>query len=616
MFVKSKLSIAKSNRQQTTGNGEELRGGLLLVWTSNQNEQSLGRVAQPKIGQAIAYCCSVLAGIQLNTLASAQTITPEPPEPPEPARPEPLPDRPLPLNPQLITPPVPEAVRDIPGTIVVNKFQFVGNTAFTQAELNRAIASFTGKPISFAQLIQAADRITQFYVERGYITSGAYVPAQNLQGDTVKIQLVEGSLSEIEVNVEGNLQPSYIRSRLESSTTKPLNIDRLTEALQLLQLDPLIESLDAELSAGIQPGTNSLTVSVVEADTFKVTARLNNNRNPSIGTFKRSIEVSEANLLGIGDKISVGYNDTDGSDRYVGSYTIPINSNNGTLGFNWSVANNKIIEPPFKDLDIEVDSRDFDFTWRQPVWRQATSEINRELAFDLTASRRESDASILDVDFPISPGADENGETRTSAIRFGQEWLERSRNHVFSARSQLALGIDVFNATVSDEEPDSQFFSWRGQILYLELLGSEEVSTVNPSILLRSDLQLSTDSLIAVEQFSLGGNATVRGYRQDALLTDNGWFVSAEVRLPLATFPSVAGTLQLTPFVDFGIGWNNDGEPIDYNTLLGTGLGLLWESGDRTSARIDWGIPLVNRNDERSTWQENGVYLQLEYDLF
>ncbi len=569
--------------------------------------------------QIMSYCCLILAGIQLNTFsASAQAIAPLTPDPPEPPRPEPLPNQPNPLDTSPNVPPIPESVLDIPGTIVVKEFQFVGNTAFTQAELNSAIAEFTEKPISFAQLIQAADLITQFYIRQGYITSGAYLPAQNLQSEIVKIQVVEGSLADLEVNVvEGNLKPSYIHSRLERATTKPLNIDRLTEALQLLQLNPLIASLDAELSAGIQPGTNSLSVSVVEADTFKVTAQLNNNRNPSIGTFERGVEISDANLLGIGDKITVAYNDTDGSDQYKGSYTLPINSRNGTLGLNFSISHNKIIESPFDELDIQVDSRDFDLTWRQPVIQKATSEINRELAFDLTASRRESNASILDIDFPISPGADENGETRTTAIRFGQEWLQRSRRDVLSARSQFNFGIDAFNATVSNEEPNSAFFTWRGQLLYLSILGSpNDISTLNPSILLRSDLQLSADPLIAVEQFSLGGNSTVRGYRQDELLTDNGWFLSAELRLPIATFPSVQGTLQLTPFVDFGIGWNTDDEPTEYNTLVGTGLGLLWESSDRLNARIDWGIPLVNREEERATWQENGVYLQLEYDLF
>lgn len=549
--------------------------------------------------------------------ASAQASQPITPEPREPIDPRTLPPTQNPLDTPLIEPPIPSEVLNIPGTIVVQEFEFVGNTAFGEAELSQAIAELTNKPISFAQLVQAANQITQYYVERGYITSGAYIPAQNLRTGKVKMQIVEGSLADIEVNViQGRLNPNYVRRRLKKATSTPLNINKLQSALQLLQRNPLIESLDGELTAGTKPGTNSLSVDIIGADTFNVQLELNNNRNPSVGTFERSIEVSEANLLGIGDRISLGYSNTDGSNQFQGSYTLPINASNGTLGFDLRIANNQIIESPANQADIEVDSRDFDLIWRQPVIQTETPEVSQELAFDLTASRRESDGSIFDIDQFVSPGSNDQGETRTSALRLGQEWLQRNRNEVFSARSQFNIGIDAFNATVGADEPNSEFFAWRGQLVYLRQLSEPQGNpAIGSTILLRSDLQLSTDALIPVEQFSLGGNATVRGYRQDALLTDNGWFASAETRIPLARVPKLEGTLQLTPFVDFGIGWNTDNEPTESNTLIGTGVGLLWDMEDRMTARVDWGIPLVNDDFGDRTIQENGVYLQFQYNL-
>lgn len=56
-------------------------------------------------------------------------------------------------------------------------------------------------------------------------------------------------------------------------------------------------------------------------------------------------------------------------------------------------------------------------------------------------------------------------------------------------------------------------------------------------LLVRGDVQLSTTSLVPLEQFSLGGFQNVRGYRQDLLLSDNGAFASAEVRLPILRLP-------------------------------------------------------------------------------
>jgi hemolysin activation/secretion protein len=487
--------------------------------------------------------------------------------------------------------------------------------------LSQTTADFIGKPITFAQLLQVANQVTELYLDKGYITSGAYIPSQALQSGIIKIQVVEGSLSEIEVNiVKGRLNPEYVRSRLAIAASKPLNINRLQEALQLLQLDPLIESLSAELTAGTRPGTNSLAVEVIGAKTFNATLALNNNRNPSIGSFERGIELSEANLLGLGDGTIFAYNNTDGSNQFEGSYTLPFNPRNGSLSFYYQISNNEIIESPFNTLDIQVDYRQFELTLRQPVIQRATPEVSQEFALSLTAARLESDTSILrGVDFPLFPGASENGETRISELNFAQEWLQRSRQEVWVARSEFSLGIDAFNATINNDEPDSQFFLWRGQLLYLRLLGEASGNpAVGPSLLLRSDLQLSSEPLLPIEQFTLGGDATVRGYRQDTLLTDNGFFASAEVRLPVARLPKVQGTLQVAPFIDFGTGWNTDRENPGPNTLVGVGFGILWQMGEKFDARLDWGIPLVHvdyPDSGDSTWQQNGVYFQIEYNL-
>ncbi|MGL4884400.1 MAG: ShlB/FhaC/HecB family hemolysin secretion/activation protein, partial [Waterburya sp.] len=572
-----------------------------------------------KLGAVLSYSFLFLLGMfRCPTIVIAQSFDPLTPDRPQPPSPRPLPPSSNPLDDSLQTPPTPESVWDIPGKVVVKKFTFAGNTVFSQADLNQAIAKFRGKPISFAQLVQAANEITQLYVNNGYITSGAYVPEQNLSSGAVQIQIVEGSLAEIDVNLtKGRLKENYIRDRLTSRITTPLNINQLQEALQLLQLNPLIENLDAELSAGIQPGTNSLRVSVTGADTFTVQTRLNNNRNSSIGTFERGIQLREANLFGIGDGIRFAYNNTDGSNQYQGGYSLPLNARDGTLDFDFRVANNEIVESPFDEADIDIKSSDYNLTWRQPVIQRATPEVSQELALNITASKRESETTILDVPQALSPGANSQGEISTSVLSFGQEWLQRNRQQVIAVRSQFNLGLDVFNATTSEDEPDGEFFSWRGQLSYLRLLSSPKGNpAVGSTIFLRSELQLAADPLISTEQFSLGGATTVRGYRQDALLTDSGFSATAELRLPIARLPQINGTLQFSPFIDFGTGWNADGEATEFNTLVGTGFGLLLQTEEDLSARLDWGIPLINDDSEDDNWQDNGVYFQLEYNLF
>ena len=532
-------------------------------------------------------------------------IPPQPPSrtPIEPPAPELLPPPEELLQSPPPTPITPEPVPGkVPESITVDRFEFEGNTAFSDEELAKVTERFTKRPISFAELFQARSAVTQLYIEQGYITSGALIPPQTLEGGVVKIQVVEGGLEAINVSGTRRLNPNYVRSRIAVATSKPLNQKRLLEALQLLQLNPLIQNLSAELAAGTQPGLSLLEVRVTEAKTFNTQLVLDNNRSPSIGTFQRQVQLTEANLLGLGDGLSVGYNNTEGSNGVDIGYTLPINPRNGTLSFNYGITSSDVIEPPFDRIDIEANSRYYELTLRQPLLQTPTQEF----ALGLTATRQESKTTLLDIPIALSPGADEQGRTRISALRFFQEWTKRTSREVLAARSQFSLGIGLLNATINDEPPDSRFFSWRGQVQWVRLLAADTL------LLLRGDVQLADRALVPLEQIGLGGQDTIRGYRQDVLLTDNGALASAELRVPVLRLPKLNTLVQLAPFIDVGTAWNQSGRPDpDPSVLASIGLGLRLQVSRRLTVRLDYGIPLVSVSSSKRTWQENGFYFSI-----
>ncbi len=471
-----------------------------------------------------------------------------------------------------------------------------------------------GRELSFEQLLRARSTITQLYIKCDYITSGAILPPQTPaeRGNVVTIQVVEGSLENIEITGLRRLNPGYIRSRLAMAGSEPLNRKRLLQGLQLLQLNPLIRRISADLQSGTRPATSILRVEASEADSFNVILDLDNNRSPSVGTFQRGVTFNQANLFGLGDGLSVTYNNTDGSNEIKGSYIIPVNPSNGTVSLRAGYTHSHVIEPPFEVLDIESKSSYYEVTFRQPLFELPTEEF----ALGLTFSRQESktELGIDDIGpFPLSRGADRDGRTRISALRFTQEWLNRQPRQVLAVRSQFSLGLDLFDATVNDAPlPDSRFFAWRGQGQWVRLL--DDRGTL---LLVRTDVQLTGDALVPREQFGLGGQDTIRGYRQDALLTDNGVYGSVEVRFPVLRVRDWQAALYLVPFLDIGTGWNVEAatNPED-KTIVGTGIGLRWDMGDYLRARVDWGIPLVSIDARERTWQESGVYFSIQYSLF
>ncbi len=537
-----------------------------------------------------------------------RNIEPSPNKPfEEPQAPQPLP----PPEDLLPKPRLSEPEFTLPGDssrqITVKQFVITGNTAFKQKDFDKIITPYLNRPLTIAELFKVRSEITKLYINKGYITSGAFIPPQKFKDGVVEIKVIEGKLEDIKVRGNQKLKRSYIRSRLARSTKKPLNREKLLKALQLLQINPLIENISAKLSAGTRPGESLLEIEIQEANTFQTSLVLDNARSPSVGTFRRQIQVGDTNLLGYGDSISGSYKNTDGSNSFDFHYKLPINPRNGTISLNYGISENKVIEEPFNVLDIQSDSRYYEVSFRQPI----VEKTQQELGLGVTLSRRESEARFLEDQVPFqASGADAEGKTKVSAIRFFQDWTSRDRKQVFALRSQFSIGVDWLNSTINETSPDSNFYAWRGQMQWVRLLAKDTL------LLLRGDMQFADRPLVPFEQFGLGGQESIRGYRQDALIKDNGIFASAEVRIPIVRFSRNKSLLQVAPFIDFGTAWNRSGREntssnSEPNTLVSAGLGLRLQLEDRLSARFDWGIPLVSVSGDKDSLQENGLYFSI-----
>jgi hemolysin activation/secretion protein len=484
--------------------------------------------------------------------------------------------------------------------LVIKQIKVLGSTAFSQEELKAVTKEFINQEATITNSIRIREKITQLYIDNGYTTSGAFLPnEQNISDGIVEIQVIEGQIEELEIKGLSHLNESYVRSRL--AIDKPLNVQKLQESLQRLQNDPLIENVSANLAVGRADGLSILSVQVTEADSWTIGTTFNNARSPAVGSDQLLARLSNINLLGLGDRADFIYSHTEGSDTFNLSYQIPINSNNGTIRAAYATSSNEIVEQPFNELDIQSEARYYELSYRQPIILTPTEEF----ALGITASRIESESSLLGTRFPLSRGADDEGRTRISALRFSQEYSIRGNNDVFSARSQISWGIGAFDASVS-EEPDSQFLSWQLQTQYARLLAPDTL------LLLRGDLQLSDQELLADERFRLGGTGSVRGYRQDLLLGDNGLFASAEIRLPVVRIPNWETVLQIVPFFDVGKVWSSDGNNQDPSTLASLGLGLLLSGGENFSAGFYYGIPLVEIDDQGDSLQEEGISFFVE----
>ncbi len=557
---------------------------------------------------------SSVVNLYLGTAVRSQSLPPAiPPGTIEPLRP-PLPRLPdtAPAAPPNLRVPPPPPAPTAPVTTVrvrVAAIEILGSTVFSPEELAQVVEPFKGKDASFEDLLAIRTAVTDLYTSRGYATSGAFLPTQRVEdisSGVIRIQVVEGEVERVQLQGLTHLSENYVRDRLATATRTPLNLRELETALQLLQLDPLIESVQAELSAGITPGRSVLSLTLREANPWTGVASLQNRESPSVGSLGGTIVLSYGNLTGGGDRLGADLNLTEGNRNIGVGYDLPVNAQDGRLSLRYTNNSNRIVEQPFSRSDINSRTQSVSLGFRQPLTRTPTTELGVGISLDW----RENQTFLLnDIPFSFSVGP-ENGRSVVSVLRFTQDWVNRSPNQVLAARSQFSLGLGVLGATVNDTGTDGRFLGWLGQFQWVQALDRDTI------LLTRIAAQLTGNALLPLEQFGIGGIDTVRGYRQNERVGDSGIIGSIEVRLPIVRAASGESILQLAPFFDIGTVWSNGSVAGANATLASIGTGLRWQINPSLAARLDFGIPLINTTNLGNSLQDSGIYFSLQYQPF
>lgn len=525
-------------------------------------------------------------------------------------------ERLAPVLPPLPTlPPVPD--RPSSGLAVfVREIRIEGNTAFSDRELEDVAAPFVGRSISTEELLELRDRLSRHYTDAGYINSGAVIPDQDVEDGVITVRIVEGGLDEVVVEGLKMLRPSYVEGRIRSGAGRVLNALHLQEELQLLLAEPTVERLDARLGPGLERGQSRLEVELVEAPRFTAAFELDNERSPSVGEIRGELELVARSVLGYGDPLAVRAGLTEGLRDIEAGYSVPLTADDLRLRLFGEFNDAEVVEEPFDRLDIESESWTLEVGLQYPVLRA----LDEQLILGADLSRRHSETSLLGAPFPDA----RSGESDVTAIRLIGDWLARGEDEVRAFRSTVSIGIDAFDATTETQgfDDDGQFLAWLAQAQYARRLGD-----AGHQVIVRADLQLAADPLLSLEQLAIGGLDTVRGYRENEVVRDNGIIASiegriptVELRIPRLTGPNDDATLFLAPFADLAHGFDHDDRVRalrDDETLASLGLGLVWSPAPRVSTRLYYGYALNEVSDpEDEGLQDHGIHFELRIGLF
>jgi hemolysin activation/secretion protein len=534
------------------------------------------------------------------------------PEPAASGAPAVLPPGPEPLRAMLPPVPLPDAAGP---RVPVRGFRIHGVTAFDAETLRAVLAPWVGREIDSLDLVAVQNALTNLYVEHGYVSSGALIPDQDLRDGFVEVHVVEGWLAAIRIGEAGHFREGALRARIGLGVGRPLDLDTLEQNLQQLQQDPRVERVHARLVPGERRGEAVLLVRVEDRSPWRVSLEASNHSPPAFGSYRGVLHLADENLLGLGDTLEGRLLGSHGLLRGEVQYEVPLNARGTALRARADYADSRVVEGDFEALEIETRYQAYRLGFDHPVYRTLQSQVTLGALFEWRRAET-CFAALEDLigcdPFSFLGSGAVDGVTTVAPLRLSGEWMRLERNQVFALRSLVSVGLPVLGAAGSGVDPDGEFVTWLGQFQWARRYERLGIQTI-----IRTDVQLASDALPSLEQLPLGGHASVRGYRENQLVRDQGVVSSLELRVPVWHAEGRA-ILEVAPFADFGWAKNRSRESPGPDVLASVGLGLRWHPTSRIDASLYWGHQLESAPIPAGTsdLQDDGIQFRVDWNAF
>ena len=495
--------------------------------------------------------------------------------------------KPVEARPRVAVPAVPEAQSArIAESFVLGAVNIEGATVLSAAELARSFEPYLASRIGQAELNTIVAEITARYRRAGYLLSYAVLPEQSVQSGIVTIRVVEGYVAN--VRIEGDARAAAAVRPLTTPLLheRPLRAATLERALGLARDVSGVQVADTQLSRSPDdPSRYELTL-VLGAD--RVHGILyGDNRGTVDGARVRGFgSTSIASLLIPGDQLQLDLFAIP-SDRFRFFYGqvkagVPI----GPDGLRFTASASRGDQrQELAGPDQRGKSRQWTAQLSYPfVKRRSATVIGQASLSDWKSSERVADEPIQ--------------RDRLQVARLWAEIARAGRTRI-DGRIGLSQGLDLGPATETGDPLASRPF---GSAKFTKLNGDLQVATpLGKQRALRFDgsAQLSTKSLLAPEEFALGGSRIGRGFDFNRVTGDHGIGAMVELAYRLGDVKGGPKALEMFAFGDGGGAFrkrSSPGLPKDqWLASVGAGarlsaLGMFWSG--------ELGIPVTRVNGQ------------------
>lgn len=443
----------------------------------------------------------------------------------------------------------------------ISRIELSGATLLSASAKKRLVAPWLNQCLDIARLNTLTNAVSDWYISRGYITSRAFLTEQGLSGGVLWLAVLEGKLQQIRLEGVPARTLTMTFPGLEGKILNLRDIEQGMEQLNRVRQRPV----EIEILPGDRQGYSVVNLTASPEFPLSGSASFDNSGQKSTGTGQLSGALYGNNLLGLADKwfISGGrssdFSNSHDAQNFAAGISVPYGYGLLDYSYSWSnylstIDNNGYLWRSTGDTETHrlngswVLFRNGDI--KTGVSAGITHRINHNYLDDVllaTSSRKLSSLSV--------------GINHTQKIASGVATL----NPTFTQGGPW-FGAEDDNDKHGDV-PKAEFRKW-------SVNGSFQRPVADRLWWLTSVyFQWSPDRLYGSERLTLGGEASVRGFKEQYISGDNGGYWRNELNYSLFTLPWV-GDVGVLAALDGG--WlKKDGfDRYAYGTLWGTALGI------------------------------------------
>lgn len=437
--------------------------------------------------------------------------------------------------------------------IPIEKITHKNITLLSEHEVESITQTYLGQCVSEATLKNLFNELSTLYMNYGYITSRVYIKEQDISQGEIELTAIEGKIEAIQS------PSSDIALAFDDQTGEYLNLKELETALSIVNRLPSNSATMKLIPSETNVGETTIALDNNRTKPYGFEIGANNFGSDKTGKEQLSLRLSYDNLLNLNDQISLNLNSTDHhfqNENSKGnniSYSLPIGSIIYTLSYTESDYK-QFATSGTTHYKTDGHTKTYELSALRELYHNQAHTFNMGLF-----------VSSYDVESYMSDSLIDTSSYRLSKTGLSLDYTYRSAEFFSFILVKYIQGTDWFgnhNPTALDEK----YSAFQ--------LDTSIMTSFDP---LRYKLnfhgQYSNDQLFNVNQLSIGGAYSVRGYQSDGLSGNSGYYLRNEL-----SYPSFAKELipfvDLTPYIALDTGYIRKEADSDGGRLLSSSVGL------------------------------------------